>query len=196
MENDITNDELLVANARAGDTHALELLMHSFKPLVKSKAKDYFLTGGDLEDLIQEGMIGLYKAFLDFDPAKNVKFASFASLCVVRQIQTAIKAASRQKHMPLNSSLSLHRETTNETELDKIPGSRINDPEALILSREAYKNIDDFIHDKLTPLEYDVLTLHMDGKTHLEIAGALGKNMKSVDNSLQRTRRKIAKAIR
>jgi len=194
-ERNAVNDETLVSQARGGNTSALDLLMNRFKPLVKSKAKDYFLTGGDLEDLIQEGMIGLYKAVLDFDPAKNVKFSSFATLCVVRQIQTAIKAASRQKHMPLNTSLSLHSEATPETNFDKIPGSRLSNPETLVLGHEAYKDIENFIRENLSDLEYDVLTLHMDGKTHLEISEALGKNLKTVDNALQRIRRKIGKSI-
>jgi len=193
MEN--KSDEYLVTSAKAGDTSALDLLMNRFKPLVKAKAKDYYLTGGDLEDLIQEGMIGLYKAVLDFDWAKGAKFASFATLCVVRQIQTAIKAASRQKHMPLNTSLSLHSETSTENEFVELLDTRQNNPETLLLGREAYQDIDAFIQDKLSRLEYDVLMLHMDGKTHLEISEALKTNLKAVDNALQRIRRKVGKAI-
>jgi len=194
-EENMTSNETLVAQARGGNTSSLDLLMNRFKPLVKSKAKDYFLTGGDLEDLIQEGMIGLYKAVLDFDPEKGVKFAAFATLCVVRQIQTAIKAASRQKHMPLNTSVSLHSEDTPETNFDKIPDNRLSNPETLVIGREAYQDIDAFIHDNLSRLEYEVLMLYMDSKTHLEIANALGENLKTVDNALQRIRRKIGKAI-
>jgi len=187
------SDETLVAKARVGDTSALDLLMNRFKPLVKTKAKDYFLSGGDIEDLIQEGMIGLYKAVLDFDSAKSVKFVSFATLCVVRQIQTAIKAASRQKHMPLNTSLSLHNQ--DAPEVNTIRDNRLNNPEALLLGREAYQNIDNFIRGNLSSLEYDILMLHIDGKTHLEISEHLGKNTKTVDNALQRIRRKIGKVI-
>ena len=196
-----SREERLVIQARKGDKSALDALMQQFKPLVKAKAKAYFLLGGDLEDLIQEGMIGLYKAVLDFDSAKAVNFAAFASLCVVRQIQTAIKLASRQKHMPLNTSLSLHSEVplgdssdggqAQETYLDKLPDHKINDPEALFLGREAYNDIDDFIRQRLSPLEYNVLMLHMEGKTHADIALIIGKNNKSVDNTLQRIRRKI-----
>jgi len=195
-ENDnIKSDEHLVAEARDGNTAALDLLMNRFKPLAKSKAKDYYLTGGDLEDLIQEGMIGLYKAVLDFDREKCIKFAPFATLCVVRQIQTAIKAASRQKHMPLNTSVSLHNEETPEISLDKIPDHRVINPEDLLLGLEAYQNIDDFIHENLSRLELDVLMLHIDGKTHSEIAQSIGKNLKTVDNALQRIKRKIGKGI-
>lgn len=193
------NHEQLVSTARKGDKIALDKLMQEFKPLVKAKAKAYFLIGGDLEDLIQEGMIGLYKAVLDFDASKTVSFAAFASLCVVRQIQTAIKTAGRQKHMPLNTSLSLHNEiplndsSTNEQEtyLDKLPDNKINDPEALFLGREAYNDIDDFIRQNLSPLEYNVLMLHMEGKPHSDIADILSKNKKAIDNTLQRIRKKI-----
>ena len=174
-------DESLVSQARDGNTASLDTLMNRFKPLVKARAKDYYLTGGDMEDLIQEGMIGLYKAVLDFDRTKNVKFATFAGLCVVRQIQSAIKAASRQKHMPLNTSELLE---------DNIPHN-LNNPEDLLLNFEAYQDMGDFIHENLSRLELDVLTLHLDGKTHIQIADQIGKNMKTVDNALQRIRRKI-----
>jgi len=187
-------DENLVAASRNGDKTAIDMLMQRYKPLVKAKAKDYYLTGGDLEDLIQEGMIGLYKAVLDFNPSKGAQFSSFATLCVVRQIQTAIKAASRQKHRLLNTSLSLHNEATPTLQLEEIP-DRLSNPETLFLGLEAYHDIDNFLHENLTQLEYDVLTRHMDGKTHLEIAVSLDKNIKTVDNALQRVRRKIAKGI-
>lgn len=177
-----TSDEDLVAEARDGNSASLDLLMNRFKPLVKAKAKDYYLTGGDPEDLIQEGMVGLYKAVLDFDRAKNVKFATFATLCVARQIQSAIKAASRQKHMPLNTSELLE---------DNIPHS-LNNPEELLLSFEAYQDIDDFIHENLSRLELDVLMLYLDGKTHVQIAEQIGKNLKTVDNAIQRIRKKIS----
>ena len=193
--------DTLVNKAREGDRNALDELMQQFKPLVKAKAKAYYLLGGDLEDLIQEGMIGLYKAVLDFNPSKADNFAAFASLCVVRQIQTAIKLANRKKHIPLNTSLSLHNEVPSgsstdanqpqETYLDKLPDRQINDPEALFLGREAYNDIGEFIRQSLSPLEYDVLMLHMNGKSHSEIAEATGRNKKAIDNTIQRIRRKI-----
>ena len=189
----VIHDEKLIEKSRAGSASALDTLMHRYKPLVKGRAKDYYLVGGDLEDLIQEGMIGLYKAVLDFDLSKNAKFSSFATLCVTRQIQTAIKAANRQKHLPLNSSLSLQSDALAETE--NIPDHRAVNPEDLLLGLEAYQNIDAFIHAHLSPLEQDVLMHHVDGKTHLEIAELLEKNAKTVDNALQRIRRKIGKGI-
>ncbi|MCL1842419.1 MAG: RNA polymerase sporulation sigma factor SigH [Defluviitaleaceae bacterium] len=192
----------LVKKFRAGDKSALDILINRFKPLVKSKAKAYYVAGGDSEDLIQEGMIGLYKAVLDFDAEKNTSFSAFATLCIVRQVQTAIKAAGRQKHMPLNESLSLDNiagfdgsSETDETFMAKLPDSKINDPEALFLGREALRDTEDFIRRALSPLEHSVLTLHMDGKTHAEIALSLDKNIKSVDNTLQRIRKKIGKNI-
>jgi len=184
-------DNLLVEQFRAGDSVALDTLMCNYKPLVKAKAKTYFLIGGDLEDLIQEGMIGLYKAVLDFDPQKGVNFSTFASLCVVRQIQTAIKVAGRKKHQPLNTSISINNPPIEDGILDKMPASYTNNPESLFLGREAYKDIDYFIEHNLTNLEYNVLMLYMDGKSHAEIAIELSKNLKSIDNAIQRIRKKI-----
>jgi len=189
------NDEMLVAEARNGNAEALDMLMVRFKPLVKSKAKDYFLTGGDMEDLIQEGMIGLYKAVLDYDAAKNAKFSTFASLCVVRQIQSAIKAASRNKHLPLNTSISIHNKTATGIALDEIADSRTPNPEETVLGQEAYKDISDFIQQNLSPLELDILTHYLGGKTHAQIAKIIGKNIKTVDNAIQRIRKKIGERI-
>jgi RNA polymerase sporulation-specific sigma factor len=173
--------------ARAGDTASLDALLSRFKPLVKAKAAAYFLSGGDRDDLIQEGMIGLYKAFLDYAPEKNPVFSAFASLCINRQILTAIKTAGRQKHQPLNASLALH--SAGDT-----PEVGSN-PEALLISRESSEDITLFIRKNLSALEYDVLMLHMEGMTHAQIAETLGKPLKSVDNTLQRVRRKVKGAL-
>jgi RNA polymerase sporulation-specific sigma factor len=187
-------DEKLIEKFRAGEKAALDILLNRFKPLVKLKVKAYYVVGGDTEDLIQEGMIGLYKAVLDFDIAKNNNFTAFASLCIVRQVQTAIKAAGRQKHMPLNESLSLdNTEKSGETYIDKLPDRTENDPEALFLGREALRDTENFIKSNLSALEHDVLMLHMDGKSHAEIAKILNKNAKSIDNTLQRIRKKVGK---
>ena len=192
MENN--TDEALLNAARTGDTEALDMLMHRYKPLVKIRAKYYFLAGGDLEDLIQEGMIGLYKAVLDFEPGKGAKFSSFASICVVRQIQTAIKAASRKKHSPLNTSVSLHNQDNPEG--DHIPASGINNPETLFLGIEAYKDIGAFIQDNLSPFEHNVLALHLDGHPQPHIGEKLQTTPKAVENALGRIRRKIAKSFK
>jgi RNA polymerase sporulation-specific sigma factor len=195
------NNEQLVAAFRGGEKAALDVLLTRFKPLVKAKAKAYYVAGGDSEDLIQEGMIGLYKAVLDFDLAKNSSFATFAGLCIVRQVQTAIKAAGRQKHALLNESLSLDNfkgaselDEDRETYMSSLPDRVINDPEALFLGREALRDTEDFIKKNLTPLEQNVLSLHMEGKSHTEIGLAIGKNKKAADNTLQRIRRKLISA--
>jgi RNA polymerase sporulation-specific sigma factor len=177
-------DEILIKKFREGEKNALEILMTRYKPFVKSKIRPYYVVGGDVEDLIQEGMIGLYKAVLNYDEDRNAAFAAFAALCVVRQVQTAIKAAGRKKHEPLNEA--------GEILLD-LPAGRANDPETLFLGREALRDAENFIKKNLSVLETRVLVLHMDGKSHAEIASALGKNLKSVDNTLQRIRKKIGK---
>lgn len=179
------SNEDLVKNFRNGDKTAPDTLLARFKPLVKARAKAYYVAGGDPEDLIQEGMIGLYKAVLDFDAEKNASFAAFASLCVTRQIQTAIKTADRQKHAPLNESLSL------DNEGDDLADSRTGNPEELFLGRESLREAKDFIRKNLSEPERAVLTMHLDGKSYAEIAQTVGKNKKSVDNTLQRIRKKL-----
>ncbi|MCL2188855.1 MAG: sigma-70 family RNA polymerase sigma factor [Defluviitaleaceae bacterium] len=176
-------NEKLAHDAKHGNTHALEALLSRFKPLVKNKAAAYFLAGGDRDDLIQEGMIGLYKAILDYIPEKNPVFSAFASLCINRQILTAIKAAGRQKHSPLNASLAL--ETAGDTPLPH------SNPESLLISRESSQDITLFIRENLSPLEYDVLMLHIDGMSHAQISETLQKPLKSIDNTLQRVRKKV-----
>ena len=163
-----------------------EHLLNQYKPLVKSVAKDYYLTGGDIEDLIQEGMIGLYKAIVDFNPQKSPHFGVFAKMCITRQIQSAIKAASRKKHMPLNNSLPL------STEED---AKMASSPEEFVLGVESFENIYAIISQALSPLEYNVLMQYIDGKTHMEIAQGLDINLKTVDNAIQRIRRKLTKSL-
>jgi len=180
-------EEQLIQAAQAGDDLALDALFARFKPLVRAKASMYYLSGGDRDDLIQEGMIGLYKAFQDYDPQRNPVFVAFASLCINRQIQTAIKSAARQKHAPLNAAHSL--DAVTEPALHITAASE--NPEALIIGRESAANISLFIREHLTPLERDVLLLHINGQSHGQIALRMGKEAKSVDNTLQRVRRKI-----
>ena len=192
---ELKNDEILVELARSGNEDALDILMVRFKPLVKSKAKDYFLSGGGIEDLVQEGMIGLYKAVLNFDAEKNAKFATFAHLCVVRQIQSAIKAASRNKHIPLNKSISIHSENESGVSIGEIADRNIPNPEDLLIGQEAYNDISEFIQENLSKLEHDILTHYLEGKTHIQIAEAIGKNAKTVDNAIQRIRKKIGERV-
>jgi RNA polymerase sporulation-specific sigma factor len=184
----------LAAMAKAGDSAALDVLMHRYKNLVRSRAAMFFLTGGDRDDLIQEGMIGLYKAVCDYDAAKG-SFNAFAALCVNRQIMSAVKASARQKHQMLNDSLNLETSDGDALDLDSLPTAHDSDPASLLVGRETYRDIGSSLKERLSPLEYEVLTLHISGASRDEIAEATGKSKKSVDNTLTRARRKMGKVI-
>ncbi|SHK50807.1 RNA polymerase sporulation sigma factor SigH [Tepidibacter formicigenes] len=189
----------IVLKASKGDTLALEYLIKKYKNFVRAKAKSYFLIGADKEDIIQEGMIGLYKAIRDYDEEKTSSFKAFAELCITRQIITAIKTATRQKHIPLNSYISLNKpiydEESDRTLLDIITTSVITDPEELIISREELKNIENKISEILSSLELEVLELYLSGKSYQQIANKLGRHVKSIDNALQRVKRKLEKYL-
>ncbi len=191
-------DEDVVALAQNGDGDALVFLLNKYKNFVRSKARSYFLIGADHEDIVQEGMIGLYKSIRDFQPARLASFRSFAELCVKRQIITAIKAATRQKHVPLNSYVSLNKplydEESDRTLLDVIEG-RVTNPEELYISKEDLKNIQSQMDILLSDLERQVLESFMDGKSYQEIAENLGRHVKSIDNALQRVKRKLYKFL-
>jgi len=193
MSPSISNEELIRA-IRGGDADAQDILLRRCKPLVKAKASAYYLTGGDREDIIQEGMIGLYKAIRDYDEGKGKGFAAFASLCVNRQIISAIKASTRQKHIPLNASLSLDDSDISDSSQKTVFYQ--NDPETLMLGREARNTIEECIQSTLSEMEGQVLSLHLQGQRNTEIARKLHKNEKSIDNALQRVRRKIDKSLR
>ena len=189
-------DEEVVVLAQQGDGQALAYLLNKYKNFVRSKARSYFLIGADHEDIVQEGMIGLYKAIRDFQPARLASFRSFAELCVKRQIITAIKAATRQKHVPLISYVSLNKplydEESDRTLLDVIEG-RVTNPEDLYISQEDLAHIQAQMDDLLSDLERQVLDAFMDGKSYQEIADMLGRHVKSIDNALQRVKRKLVK---
>lgn len=189
-------DEDVVTLAQNGDGEALVFLLNKYKNFVRSKARSYFLIGADHEDIVQEGMIGLYKSIRDFQPTRLASFRSFAELCVKRQIITAIKAATRQKHVPLNSYVSLNKplydEESDRTLLDVIEG-RVTNPEDLYISKEDLKNIHAQMDELLSDLERQVLEAFMDGKSYQEIAEMLGRHVKSIDNALQRVKRKLFK---
>ena len=182
-----------------GDSEAEEYLLNKYKNFVRAKARSYFLIGADHEDIVQEGMIGLYKAIRDFKPEKLSSFRAFAELCITRQIITAIKTATRQKHIPLNSYVSLNKplydEESDRTLLDVIMEGRISDPEELIINRENLGNIHNKISEVLSGLEQEVLQAYLDGKSYQEIADALGRHVKSIDNALQRVKRKLEKYL-
>ena len=189
-------DEDVAVQAQNGDGQALAYLLNKYKNFVRSKARSYFLIGADHEDIVQEGMIGLYKAIRDFQPSRLSTFRSFAELCVKRQIITAIKAATRQKHVPLNSYVSLNKplydEESDRTLLDVIEG-RVTNPEDLYISQEDLSRIQTQISEVLSDLERQVLDAFMDGKSYQEIAELLGRHVKSIDNALQRVKRKLFK---
>lgn len=192
-------DEEIVLEAKNGNVRAQEYLISKYENFVKAKAKSYFLIGADKEDIYQEGMIGLYKAIRDFKPDKLTSFKAFAELCVTRQIITAIKTATRQKHIPLNTYVSLNKpiyeEESDRTLLDVLAGFRITDPEELVISQEQMEHIEGEISKVLSDLELEVLTSYLDGKSYQEIACDLDRHAKSIDNALQRVKRRLEKCL-
>lgn len=193
-------DEEVVIDAKDNDnTVALEYLINKYRNFVRAKARSYFLIGADREDIIQEGMIGLYKAIRDFRNDKLSSFRAFAELCVTRQIITAIKTATRQKHIPLNSYVSLNKpiydEDSDRTLLDVLSGSKISDPEELVISREEFVDIEEKMGEILSDLEWKVLMSYLDGKSYQEIAVELERHVKSIDNALQRVKRKLERYL-
>ena len=192
---DIT-DEDLVERAREGSELAIESLLHRYRHYARAKARTYFLAGADREDIVQEGMIGLFKAIRDFRADRNAAFRAFAELCITRQIITAIKTATRQKHIPLNSYVSLNKQTAGDDDDarslgDVLTSAEVLDPAELLISAEEIANIRDSIGRLLSDLETEVLRLYMDGKSYQEIADMLGRHVKSIDNALQRIKRKL-----
>jgi RNA polymerase sporulation-specific sigma factor len=192
-------DEDIVGLAQDGDDIAQEFLINKYKNFVRAKARSYFLIGADREDIIQEGMIGLYKAIRDFRGDKLSSFRAFAELCITRQIITAIKTATRQKHIPLNSYVSLNKpiydEDSDRTLLDIISGSKVSDPEELIISREEFDDIEEKMGEILSTLEWQVLMSYLEGKSYHEIAIELKRHVKSIDNALQRVKRKLERYL-
>lgn len=200
--NDFENmtDEEIVAEAKTNSNNiALDYLINKYRNFVRAKARSYFLIGADREDIIQEGMIGLYKAIRDFRNDKLSSFRAFAELCVTRQIITAIKTATRQKHIPLNSYVSLNKpiydEDSDRTLLDVLSGSKISDPEELVISREEFIDIEAKMGQILSDLEWKVLMSYLDGKSYQEIAIELERHVKSIDNALQRVKRKLERYL-
>jgi RNA polymerase sporulation-specific sigma factor len=192
-------DEQIVELGRNGSVTAQEYLINKYKNFVRAKARSYFLIGADKEDIIQEGMIGLYKAIRDFRADKLSSFRAFAELCITRQIITAIKTATRQKHIPLNSYVSLNKpiydEDSDRTLLDISSGTRITDPEELIISREEFDDIEEKMGEILSGLEWKVLMYYLEGKSYQEIAIDLNRHVKSIDNALQRVKRKLERYL-
>jgi RNA polymerase sporulation-specific sigma factor len=193
------SDEDIVEAVREGDSDALEFLINKYKNFVRAKARSYFLIGADREDIVQEGMIGLYKSIRDFKGDKLASFKAFAELCITRQIITAIKTATRQKHIPLNSYISLDKpiydEDSDRTLMDVLCGSRVSDPEELIINQEEFVGLEDKMAEILSDLERQVLMLYLDGRSYQEIAVDLDRHVKSIDNALQRVKRKLERYL-
>lgn len=190
----MTDDEVIKC-AQDGNRLAIEYLVKKYKNFVRNKARSYFLVGADKDDIVQEGMIGLYKAICDYKVERLASFRSFAELCITRQIITAIKTATRQKHQPLNSYVSLDKpiysEESNRTLLDVLESTGLAEPEELLVSHETYELLEENIKEMLSELEKNVLMEYLKGKTYKEIAKTLDRHVKSVDNALQRIKRKL-----
>ncbi len=192
-------DEDIVTLAQQGDQFAVEYLVDKYKNFVRAKARSYFLIGADKEDIIQEGMIGLFKAIRDYKMDKLTSFRAFAELCITRQIITAIKTATRQKHIPLNSYVSLNKpiydEESDRTLMDILSTNKITNPEDIIISREEFIFIEKKMGEILSSLEWKVLMAYLEGKSYQEIAVELKRHVKSIDNALQRVKRKLEKYL-
>jgi RNA polymerase sporulation-specific sigma factor len=190
-------DLQLVLKARNGSSVALDQLIRRYTSFVRLKASSYFLVGGDGDDLVQEGLIGLYKAVRDFRPDKETSFRSFAELCVTRQIITAIKTATRFKHAPLNTYVSFShtpagQEADSECTLgDALPGSHVHDPSVSVISSEELQSLVGCLGSTLSPLEANALRLYLEGSSYEDMAAELGCDTKTIDNALQRVKRKI-----
>jgi len=193
----IQSDEEVVTLVREGHSYALDYLLNKYKKLVEKKSNAYFLMGASRDDIIQEGMIGLFKAVRDYRHTEPASFFSFADLCVTRQIISAVKAATRQKHIPLNTYISLdkpvYEEDNNRTTLlDLMPSKKIDDPQELIIDQESLQRIEEQLEKKLSIFEKNVLKYFVEGMGYIEISLLLDKSAKSIDNALQRIKKKLA----
>lgn len=194
------SDEELIALFRDGDQDAMETLLNKYKGLVLGKAKSMYILGGDSDDLIQEGMLGLFKAVRDYDCGRDASFRTFAQLCVTRQLYTAVTASSRKKHLPLNTAISLSRpvreddgDEQDEELVDCLEADDSTNPEAYLIGQEELERLEEKIENELSPMEKQVLDLHLTGMGYVEIAHVLNRDEKSTDNALQRIRAKLKK---
>lgn len=198
---DRMTDEQLLCDYKNGNQEIMDYLMVKYKSMVRKKARAMYLLGGENEDLIQEGMIGLIKAVRDFDVTQKTSFSSFAELCVSRQMYSAIEASNRKKHLPLNSYVSLYEDSEEVGEgrslplIDTIESSKENDPEVLYFGKEYTEAFAEQLKELLSPLENHVLYLHLMGTDYRTIAELIGKSPKSVDNALQRIKTKAQKIL-
>lgn len=191
-------DEELIALFRDGDQEAMEKLLNKYKEMVLGKARSMYILGGDSDDLIQEGMLGLFKAVRDYDSGRDASFRTFAQLCVTRQLYTAVKASSRKKHLPLNTAISLSRPVREDGEeeeefLDCLEADASSNPEVYLIGQEEMERLEEKIERELSPFEKQVMELHLTGMGYVEIAHVLNRDEKSTDNALQRIRTKLKK---
>jgi RNA polymerase sporulation-specific sigma factor len=194
------DDETLVERARGGEDLAIDTLLQRYRHYARAKARSYFLAGADREDIVQEGMIGLFKAIRDYQADRNSAFRAFAELCITRQIITAIKTATRQKHIPLNSYVSLNKPSPGDGDDDRplseaLATTSMVDPADLVISAEEINSIKESMGTLLSGLETEVLHLYMEGQSYQQIADTLGRHVKSIDNALQRIKRKLEQYI-
>jgi RNA polymerase sporulation-specific sigma factor len=192
-----SNDEELAVAARAGDSQASSALIARYRPFLRSRARSFFLLGADVDDVLQESLIGFYKAIRDFDPERQTHFRGFADLCVQRQLITAVKGATRHKHGPLNSYVSFSRpvgadEDGERVLADVLPAGAMADPAEQVVSSERIRALQSYLDRELSDLEVEVLRMHVDGKSYAEIADELQRQTKSIDNALQRIKRKLS----
>jgi RNA polymerase sporulation-specific sigma factor len=195
------SDEELAKAAQAADGEAEAVLLTRYRPFVRSKARSYFLIGGDDQDVVQEGMIGLFKAIRDYDPTQQMSFRGFAELCITRQLISAVKSATRYKHGPLNSYVSFSRSVGEDDEgervlADVLPATPQSDPAERLTSAERVRDLQAYVDEALSDLEVEVLRMYVEGRSYVEIADTLRRRTKSVDNALQRIKRKIDSHLR
>ena len=196
------SDEEIIETVREGEASGIDELFERYKNVVRSIASTMYLIGGETEDLIQEGMIGLFKAVQEYDPGRDASFGTFARLCITRHIYSAVKASGRKKHIPLNTYVSLYEEKKDEDEggrtvevQDMLRASDSTEPEQIILSNEKSEELERAIEEELSPFERNVLELYVTGMSYSDIADVLGKNEKAMDNAIQRIRGKLKKYL-
>lgn len=193
------DDEQVVAFARAGSSRAVEHLLKRYRRFVESKARSYFLAGGELDDVVQEGMIGLYKAIRDYRTGRLTRFRSFAEMCITRQIVTAVKSASRNKHVPLNDYLSLQSRCGGDEDgsmvIDVLADPDFSDPERILFERRTLQHVRRHAREGLSGLERVVFEGYLEGRTYQEMAAELRRPSKTIDNALQRAKRKIGRRL-
>lgn len=195
----MSDEELVYRSRNDGDSDALEFLIERYRYFVRAKARSYFLIGADHEDIVQEGMIGLYKGVRDYRDERLASFKSFAEMCITRQMITAIKTATRQKHIPLNSYVSLDKpifdDESDRTLLDVILPTHPTDPQDLLVTREEQLFMEEKMEELLSDLERKVLRLYLDGRSYQEISDDLDRHVKSIDNALQRVKKKFERHV-